>query len=286
MSHLGQHELPPAKTPVLTHAKTHRDYATRRGSGEAHGQPKLQFPALTFLECQRFLGRCNKPATSHTEGGCGAGQCSGGSRSAHSPPADWFRHWKSCGVRDPASTGAVHSLSAAPMLTLACHSHVTVQSPSAAWRPRQIASPAAFLMCACQGIGAALSVPCIVVVCSCWHAGCMCGASSVTGIHHSGTMQQLVLLRQLKRFQQIIVTRTWCADRRTATAKLSHWYLQGQLIALFTSDAQVIAQATAVLPLVAFAMVSNPPDSYCLHHCAKLCCSRQNSFTLCNKETG
>lgn len=34
--------------------------------------------------------------------------------------------------------------------------------------------------------------------------------------------------------------------------------LQGQLIALFTSDAQVIAQATAVLPLVAFAMVSNP----------------------------
>ncbi|KAL3162098.1 hypothetical protein ABBQ38_009164 [Trebouxia sp. C0009 RCD-2024] len=34
--------------------------------------------------------------------------------------------------------------------------------------------------------------------------------------------------------------------------------LQGQLIALFTSDAQVIAQATAVLPLVAFAMPFAP----------------------------
>lgn len=35
-------------------------------------------------------------------------------------------------------------------------------------------------------------------------------------------------------------------------------YLQGQLIALFTSDAQVIAQATAVLPLIAFVMVRTP----------------------------
>ena len=31
--------------------------------------------------------------------------------------------------------------------------------------------------------------------------------------------------------------------------------LQGRLIALFTSDAQVIAQATAVLPLIAAVMV-------------------------------
>ncbi len=36
--------------------------------------------------------------------------------------------------------------------------------------------------------------------------------------------------------------------------------LQGRLIALFTSDAQVIAQATAILPLIAFVMVSS------LHH--------------------
>ena len=32
--------------------------------------------------------------------------------------------------------------------------------------------------------------------------------------------------------------------------------LQGRLISLFTSDAQVIAQATAILPVIAFVMVS------------------------------
>lgn len=42
-------------------------------------------------------------------------------------------------------------------------------------------------------------------------------------------------------------------------------YFQGQLIALFTSDTQVIAQATAVLPLVAFAMVSIPSGLYCCY---------------------
>ena len=33
--------------------------------------------------------------------------------------------------------------------------------------------------------------------------------------------------------------------------------LQGRLIGLFTSDAQVIAQATAILPVIAFVMVSS-----------------------------
>ena len=42
---------------------------------------------------------------------------------------------------------------------------------------------------------------------------------------------------------------------RTSAARMGS-HLQGRLIALFTSDAQVIAQATAVLPLIAFVMVS------------------------------
>ena len=37
--------------------------------------------------------------------------------------------------------------------------------------------------------------------------------------------------------------------------------VQGRLIALFTSDAQVIAQATAVLPLIAAVMVSHTPKN-------------------------
>ena len=44
-------------------------------------------------------------------------------------------------------------------------------------------------------------------------------------------------------------------------AQLQDVHMQGQLIALFTSDAQVIAQATAVLPLIAFAMVRQPPPA-------------------------
>ncbi len=41
--------------------------------------------------------------------------------------------------------------------------------------------------------------------------------------------------------------------------------LQGRLIALFTSDAQVIAQATAILPLIAFVMVSSLHHLLCVH---------------------
>ncbi len=41
--------------------------------------------------------------------------------------------------------------------------------------------------------------------------------------------------------------------------------LQGRLIALFTSDAQVIAQATAILPLIAFVMVSPLHHLLCVH---------------------
>lgn len=41
--------------------------------------------------------------------------------------------------------------------------------------------------------------------------------------------------------------------------------LQGRLIALFTTDAQVIAQATAILPLIAFVMVSSSHHLLCVH---------------------
>ena len=39
--------------------------------------------------------------------------------------------------------------------------------------------------------------------------------------------------------------------------------MQGRLIALFTSDAQVIMQATSVLPLVAFVMVRSSSICTC-----------------------
>lgn len=49
--------------------------------------------------------------------------------------------------------------------------------------------------------------------------------------------------------------------------------MQGRLIALFTSDAQVIMQATSVLPLIALVMVSSSP----LHMTMPSCCRAQGT---------
>ena len=102
-----------------------------------------------------------------------------------------------------------------------------------------------------------------------------CSCDSHQLVHCKAHLQVACNAEQAEFTHSLYCIHLWALSH----SKMWSVYLQGQLIALFTSDAQVIAQATAVLPLIAFAMVRQPPP-FCIHE-AKLCEENLNPFAGC-----